>query len=173
MAYGTSDWRGKQIIKDFIFNNFPSGSVFLDVGAGGGTYVALLNEGNWYKMDAVEAYKPAAEHIKSFYRNVFNQNICDFTAWKDIQYDLVIFGDVLEHLTVEDAIRVVERAKCFAKHIIICVPFLYPRDEKDTETPDNILERHLQPDLTKDIFNQRYPGFYTLTCDDNNGVFFI
>ena len=80
---------------------------------------------------------------------------------------------MLEHLTVEDAIRVVERAKCFAKHIIISIPFLRPQDEKDTESPDNILERHLQPDLTKDIFNQRYPGFYTLTCDDNNGVFFI
>ena len=171
--YGVSDWRGKEEIKNFIFNNFPSGSIILDVGAGGGTYVALINEGKWYTMDAVEIYKPTADYIKPFYRNVFNQNICDFTAWKDIKYDLVIFGDVLEHLNVEDAIRVLERAKCYAKHIIISVPFLRAQDAKDTESPDNLNETHLQPDLTKDIFNQRYPGFYTLTCDENNGVFFI
>lgn len=171
--YGISDWRGKDEIKNFVFNNFPAGSTILDVGAGGGTYVALLNGGNWYIMDAVEVYKPAAEHIKDFYRNVFNQDIKDFTAWKDIKYDLVIFGDVIEHMTVEDAIRVLERAKCFAKHIIISVPFLRPQDAKDTETPDNLAESHLQPDLTKEIFNQRYPGFFTLVASEENGVFFI
>lgn len=156
-----------------MFNNFPAGSTILDVGAGGGTYVALLNGGNWYTMDAVEIYKPAAEQAKNFYRNVFNQDIRDFEAWKYIKYDLVIFGDVIEHMTVEDAIRVLERAKCFAKHIIISVPFLRPQDAKDTETPDNLAETHLQPDLTKEIFNQRYPGFFTLVISEENGVFFI
>lgn len=173
MDCGISDWRGKKEIKDFVFNNFPRGSVILDVGAGGGTYVAVLNEGNWYIMDAVEGYTPTAEYIKPFYRNVFNQDIRDFTAWKDIKYDLVIFGDILEHLTIEDSIRVIERAKCYAKHIIISVPFLRPQKPEDTATPDNPLENHLQSDLTWDIFTQRYPGFYTLTADDNNGVFFI
>lgn len=173
MAYGSSRGWGHEEIKNFVFHNFPAGSTILDIGAGGGTYFHLLNQGKWYTMDAVEVYKPTVDYIKTFYRNVFHQDIRNFSAWKDIQYDLAIFGDVLEHLNVEDAIRVLERAKLYCKHIIICVPFLYKQDAKDTGTPDNPAENHLQSDLTREIFNQRYPGFYTLECTEEFGVYFI
>lgn len=74
----------------------------LDVGAGGGTYYKLL--GPQYNWTAVEIWKESAEYIKQFYNTVYQIDIRDFQYQED--YDLIIFGDILEHLSVEDAKKV-------------------------------------------------------------------
>jgi hypothetical protein len=63
-------------------------------------------------------------------------------------------GDVLEHMTVEDGQKVVEYIYPRCKELLIAVPYLYVQDAMF----GNEYQIHHQPDLTHEIFMQRYPG---------------
>ena len=142
------DW-GKAEIVWWVKDNFPKGSTALDVGACDGKWQKLL--GDWLVMDAVEAYQPNIENYRlaQKYRKVF---------WKDVakleygDYDLIIFGDVLEHMTVGKAQKVLEYAKPRCKDMIIGVPWLWSQDA----IYGNPYEVHIQNDLTPEVFRQRY-----------------
>ena len=142
---------GKTEIATWIRQNFPD-AVILDVGAGEGTWHELLPE---YTMDAVEIYEPAAAALNG-YRNVAVKDIITYKYRK--HYDLIIFGDVLEHMTVEDAQKVISYAKAHCTDMLVAVPWLYEQDEVD----GNKWQKHIQPDLTPEIFDERYPGFDVL-----------
>ena len=144
--------KGKDEAVKWICQNFSKGSVCLEVGACNGKWSQLL--GNYLIMDAVEVWEPNIKkyHLRAQYAHVYNVNITDF-QYK--HYDLIIFGDVLEHLSVEDARRVVEYARMRCKNMLIAVPYLYEQGAKH----GNPYEVHLQPDLTPEIFDERFPGF--------------
>ena len=143
---------GKQYIVNWAKTYIPQYSRCLDVGACDGKWYNLL--GKYFNMYAVEVFEPNIEryHLREKYQNVFNCNIVDF---KYDWYDLIIFGDVLEHLSVKDAQCVLEYAYPRCKDMIISIPFLYKQDE----IYGNIYEKHIQDDLTKELFEKRYPGF--------------
>ena len=147
---------GKIEIVNYIYQHFAPGSTCLDVGACDGKWCDLL--GHYLTMDAVEIWAPnIIEHaLKNKYRRVWE---CDAYDFKYDRYDLIIFGDVIEHMTVERAQRVLEYAKGRCKDMIIGVPFMYPQDA----IYGNPYEEHIQPDLTDKIFHERYPGF-TMLC---------
>ena len=89
---------GKDYVCAWIRENVPRDAEILDVGACDGKWRNLLPE--YQNMDAVEIYEPNASCIEDLYRLVVNEDIYDFRyKW----YDLVIFGDVLEHLSVDRA----------------------------------------------------------------------
>lgn len=150
---------GKNVIKEWVERTFPKDAEILDVGACDGKYRRTLND--YPNMDAVEVFPPNAKAIQSMYREVFCENIVGLKLKK---YDLIIFGDVIEHLTVEDAKKVLRYAKTRCKDMIVAVPFLYPQGP----IYGNPYEEHLQPDLTHEIFMKRYPGFAVL-YDTNKG----
>lgn len=99
-------------------------------------------------------------NIKVEYCRLYEKSLTD--TQKDIRefqytrrYNLIIFGDILEHLTVEDAQMVLCEAKKWGEHILIGVPYLY----KQEPLYGNEAERHLQEDLTHEIFTLRYPEY--------------
>ena len=92
---------GKTEVATWIRQSFPD-AVILDVGAGEGTWHELLPE---YVMDAVEIWEPVAAALEG-YRNVIVKDIISYRYRRD--YDLIIFGDVLEHMSVSDAQKVIE-----------------------------------------------------------------
>lgn len=145
---------GKSEVVAWIREHFPTGEI-LDVGACDGKWRDYLPE---YIMDAVEVWTPSAEAIKDKYRTVFNENI---VGLKYKRYDLIIFGDIIEHLSVKDAQTVLEYAKGKCKDMIVAVPFLYPQGE----LYGNPYERHIQDDLTEEIFKERYKGFEPIWSD--------
>lgn len=151
MSAGGSYQYGKIEITNFLRERLSFGDEILDVGAGCGTYRWYLGSG--YNMDAVEVWPEAIDGLKEMYRNVFQEDIRTFEYKQN--YDLIIFGDILEHLSVEDAKRVLNEAKKHSKHILIAVPYQYEQDA----LYGNEAEIHLQPDLTHKIFKERYPGF--------------
>ena len=122
-----------------------------DMGAGCGTYYDLL--GSDYDWTAVEIWHNSAEALKSKYNHVYEMDICDFNYPED--YDLIIFGDVLEHLSAEKAMKCVEDAKQHTHAILIAIPYNYPQGP----LYGNKAEEHIQVDLSEEIFNQRYPNF--------------
>ena len=114
-------------------------------------------------MDAVEVFHPnIINHRRcDLYRNVFWKNIVDFDWYT--HYDVIIFGDVIEHLSVEDARKVIGYAWPRCHEMIVSVPFKF----KQGAIYGNDYERHIQDDLTHDLFMERYHGFEVLHQEFN------
>ena len=152
----------KEEIRNYLINKYPPKSEILDVGAGSGTYALLL--GDYFELDAVEVYKPSADYIKERYRRVFNEDIRDF---KYEHYDIVLFGDVLEHLEVEEAQKVLDYAISRADEVIVAVPYQYKQGVID----GNEYEIHKQDDLTPELVQERYPMLHLLFGNELYGYY--
>lgn len=150
---------GKNLIVHWVKDNFPKGATALDVGACDGKWYELL--GDYLLMDACEVYQPNIEQhqLSRKYRKVYWGDIA-FMEYK--HYDLIIFGDVIEHMGVIKAQKVLEYAKERCNDLIIAVPYEYPQDA----IYGNPYERHIQDDLTPEIFDSRYPGYEVLWAND-------
>ena len=157
---------GKVEVSDWVKNHFWKGATCLDVGACDGKWYNLL--GGYLAMDAVEIFAPNIEwhQLRQKYRMVFNADIYDLTY---DYYDLIIFGDVLEHMSIDKAQAVLKYAKHHCIDLIIGVPWLYPQDE----LYGNPYEKHLQADLTEELFNERYPGHEKLFSFKNYAYFHL
>ena len=112
---------GKIEAIEFIKKNTTIESKILDVGPGVGTYADYLNPFG-YHIDGLEIYDGYvnAYNLKEKYKNIYVGNIVNYDV---SEYDFVIIGDVLEHLTIEDSISVLK--KC--KNVLIAVPYLCPQ----------------------------------------------
>ena len=151
----SSYFYGKPEVCDWIRRNFPASATVLDVGTCDGNWRKLLRE--YSCMDGIEAYEPNLAKSCGYYRKLYFGDIRDFTYdW----YDLIIFGDIIEHLSVEDAQAVLRYAVPRCRDLIIAVPFLYEQGA----IYGNPYEVHIQDDLTAKNFEERYPGFEIL-CD--------
>ena len=153
---------GKAEIIMLILNEVPRDEVILDVGACDGKWHKML--GPYYTMDAVEIFTPSIEvyGLESKYRKVYN---CDIKDLKYKHYGCVVFGDVIEHMTVEDAQKTLEYAKKHADLVVVGVPYLWPQGR----CYGNAWEEHIQEDLTHDLFMERYPGFELFMKQENYG----
>jgi hypothetical protein len=157
----TYDWAGTRVRTLVISTYDPVETTILDVGAGWGKYRDLLPE--YRCMDACEIWKPyiEGEDLHSRYRHVFDVDIVDLVAldtWHPGRYDLVIMGDVLEHLTRPRAQFVVSRLGA----ALVVVPFLYPQNEVD----GNPHEVHWQSDLTPSKMELLYPELELLDIEN-------
>ena len=155
----------KEDIKKYLESKFTENARILDVGAGSGTYFNLL--GDYFKeMDCVEVFKPYIEYhkLKDKYNKVYNCNIKEFEY--DF-YDIIIFGDVIEHLEVEEAQKVLEYAYNRCREMIVAVPYCY----KQGIEYDNVYEIHKQDDLTKENMKERYPMLKLLYGNDEYGYY--
>jgi len=151
---------GKDVVCEWIRDSFTPKATVLDVGACNGKWRDLLPE---YTMDAVEIFRPYAEKLTG-YRSVIIGDIFDF--WYE-WYDLIIFGDVIEHMSVEKAQAVLRYAQDRCFDMVIAVPYLYEQGEVD----GNRWQAHLQPDLTPEIFADRYPGFDVIFATEDYAYF--
>lgn len=141
----------KQDIKEYLTKLFSKNATILDVGAGCGTYYNLLND-YFKRIDAVEVFQPNIDNydLRNKYHKVYNVDIKDF---KYENYDIIIFGDIIEHLEVKEAQEVLEYAYNHSKEIIVAVPYELEQGIEE----DNIYEIHKQPDLTQKNMKERYP----------------
>lgn len=160
---------GKTEAIDFIKKNTTKDSKLLDVGPGVGTYADLLNEFG-YHMDCLEIYNGYVEayDLKNKYKNVY---IGDVVKFDISEYDFVIIGDVLEHLTIEDAKIVLK--KC--KNVLVAVPYICPQGGVDFYYNEHHLinpyEKHLQSDLTPLIVLTRYPELGLIWSNELYGYY--
>lgn len=155
----------KKDIRNYIIERFNKDIEILDVGCGEGTYYELLKD-YFRNIDGVEVYAPNIEKnaLGSKYRHIYNKDIREF---KYKYYDLVIFGDILEHLEVEEAKEVLRYALEHSTGVIVAVPYLY----KQGEVEGNIYEIHKQDDLTPEIMRKRYPELELLLGNEEYGYY--
>lgn len=151
--------KGKKEAVEFIKKTFGQGSTCLDVGACDGKWYDLV--GDYLTMDAIEIFEPYV--VKNNLRRKYNSVLIGDIIKAEYQYyDLIIFGDVLEHMSVEDSQKVLEYAKPRCKDLIIAVPF----ELKQGAINGNRNEIHIQDDLTPEVFNERYGEYEEIWSDD-------
>lgn len=150
---------GKAEAVAWIKEHFKRGATCLDVGACGGRWWRLV--GDHLVMDAVEIFEPYIKTGKLHrkYRNVYQ---VDIRGFEYEHYDFIIFGDVLEHMTVEEAQQVIEYARARCDNMLIAVPFQWEQGA----IHGNPYEVHVQNDLTPELFDERYPGFEPIFITD-------
>ena len=161
-----SDVDGKVETKDWILKN--NIKTILDIGPGQGTYANLLVDVSLDKIDGVEVWEPYVErfNLEDKYTNVF---VSDVREWEDFDYDLVIFGDVLEHMTKEESLIVWEKASKMAKHAIISIPIVhYPQGAWE----GNPYEEHVKDDWSTDEVLETFSNIVEHDEYTNVGVFY-
>ena len=158
----------KENIREYLERNYNKDSRILDVGAGEGTYCDLLKE-YFSNIEGLEVFKPNIENyqLKDKYKKVYNIDIKDFIY--PYRYDIVIFGDIIEHLEVEEAQKVLEYAKEMCTEMIVAVPYQY----KQGIEYGNVYEIHKQDDLTPQIMSERYPYLELLYGNSEYGYYIL
>lgn len=155
----------KEEVKEYLKREYEKEDKVLDVGAGCGTYYNLL--GDYFEnMEAVEVFAPNVEryNLRSKYRKVY---VCDIKDFEYEYYDLIIFGDILEHLEVSEAREVLEYAEKRCKGVLVALPYMYPQGIEE----ENIYEIHKQEDLTKENVLERYPMLKLLYGNELYGYY--
>lgn len=155
---------GKRESVEWIAKNFSKGSICLDVGACDGKWGKLLND--YLIMDAIEIYKDniGKHKLNDIYRKVYLGDIRNFTF---NHYDLIIFGDVLEHMSVEDAQKVLDYAWDRCRDLIVAVPYQWV----NRSHYGNPWEVHIQDDLTPKNVLERYPRLKPLFVYERYGYY--
>lgn len=115
---GSSE-KGKSTIKKWFDRLEPE--TVLDVGPGWGTYSKLLRKKGQF-WHAIEIYEPYIRqfNLKKYYDKIFVGDIRSFTS--GLRYDMVICGDVLEHIKNKEAEAVLKNLLANSKNIIVSLP---------------------------------------------------
>lgn len=118
-------WGLTDLVAEVLLKRIDPAKI-VDFGAGVGKYGdmvwALLGDNR--RVDAVEVFEPSAKWLETTgrYKNVFNVDLKDWVAKEN--YDLGIFGDVLEHLEYEEIKQLLKKHKEAGtfKYTMIIVP---------------------------------------------------
>ena len=148
----------------------------LDVGCGMGTYPTLLKVENpilktatWWGIEAWQKYIDEF-NLKSLYDNILNEDArtVDWSALPD--FDLVIFGDVLEHMTKEESKKLVINALIKSKYVVISIPIIFsPQGEHE----GNPFEIHVKPDWSHEEVLETFPKIVSSWKGKKIGVYFL
>ena len=91
----------------------------LDIGCGCGTYAKMFPEADW---TGVEIWEPYVEKygLKSLYRQLYVE---DARTWTPTEYyDVAFAGDVLEHMTADEAAELLQKLRLCAEVVIVSIP---------------------------------------------------
>jgi len=150
-----SDPDNKAVAAEWLAEIQPT--TVLDVGPGAGAYGQIARTvSSVQRVDAVEAWEPylAEFRLSNLYDNVFVEDVRDR---QDFTYDVVIFGDVLEHMGRDDALTVYETAREQAGNVLFSIPIIHlPQGAY----ADNPFEVHVEEDWSHDEIMDWFPGIY-------------
>jgi len=157
----------ERIIKRLI-RNCTNNSI-LDIGAGAGNYSDLLKPKlSTTEFTALEVWKPYISqfNLESKYAQIIKEDVRKFTPEKT--YGITLLGDILEHMTKEEAIEVYNRLLQFSEFILISIPIIdYPQDEY----LGNPYEKHVKDNWSHDEVMNSFDNI-TLSCIENEiGVY--
>jgi cyclopropane fatty-acyl-phospholipid synthase-like methyltransferase len=151
-----------------LLNHNPNS--ILDIGAGAGKYghIAKIYDPGIH-VDAVEVWEPYVSQfeLELLYTRVSTEDVRNMD---DFKYDLVIMGDVLEHMTKEDAQALVKRVSKQAKTIIISIPVTHcPQGH----VHGNPYEEHVKDDWTHTEVMQSFGGITDHRIFDETATYFL
>lgn len=156
---------GKQHIKN-ILSRVKKDTV-LDIGAGSGTYAKLLPDS---LVTGIEIFEPYVEEFKlpELYKKLIvgDAREIDYSALG--RFDVAIAGDVLEHMTVEEAKTLVEKLRSIADTVIVSIPIgFYPQGEYN----GNPHEAHVVDDWSDAFFKEVFGPPTWGAVDNEIGIY--
>ncbi len=174
---------GKQAIIEWL-QKLPPVTTVLDIGAGKGTYKRLCDGFIVYKdlppitpilqnatWTGVEVWKPYIDEyeLDNLYDNIINEDIRSIQ--KDLsEYDLIFAGDVIEHMSKDDAVKLVKTLSKKSKILIVSIPLGYhPQGEHN----NNPFEIHVKDDWTHQEFISTFSDIKKFALDEEIGVYWI
>ena len=146
----SSSW-GKPQTVEWFKTNESNITRILDIGVGEGTYFNLINRDNNIAKTAewigVEVWEPYIHkyQLASKYNQIINQDVRKLN-WNELgHFSVALAGDILEHMTKEESIRLVDEILDHTDTLIISIPIIYyPQGEFE----GNPYEEHIKPDWT-------------------------
>lgn len=159
---GSSGDVGKTIFLDWVLNNVDRSEKILDVGFGGGVYGKILKAFYYENIDGVDVWPENINEmgLNFIYDNIFIENVLDFEFEK---YDLIIMGDVLEHMSLEDSKKLLNKfINGKASKLFIQVPYMY---ENHHEWQGNPYEVHIQDEIDEEYMEREFPFLELLKID--------
>jgi len=139
----------------------------LDIGPGSGTYAKLFPEAKWTGVEIFEPYVKKYG-LKKLYENIIIEDIRKFDLSPLGRFDVAIAGDVLEHMTAEEAIAVVNKLQSIADTVIVSIPIgHHPQGEWE----GNVHETHVVDDWTDEKFREVFGQPTWGTVDGCIGVY--
>ena len=172
---GTSNWQNISYNIELIRKLDPAS--ILDVGVGFGRWGILFREfleiwdngrynGNWQVViDGVEIFPDyIKDYHKYFYDEIFLMNALEYLENTHNIYDLINFGDVIEHFSKDEGEKLIDLALKKGKYVLINIPIGKAWSQGGTD--DNPYEEHksvwYNNDFTKYKFH-KIKTFYDLT----------
>lgn len=141
----------------------------LDCGAGAGTYLDLIKANLGYQtiVVGVEAWYPyiIKYDLEDRYDILYPIDIRDMASF---QYDLVILGDILEHMPEADAVLLWNRISEEAKYALISIPIIH---YEQGAINDNPYEVHVEEDWTTEKVLQKFSNIVEYKEFSQTGVF--
>ena len=149
---GTSNWQNIPYTIEALMKAEPRR--VLDVGVGYGRWGMVIREfcELWFNrvhrstwniwVEGVEAYEPNVDdYHKYFYNKIHLGDFSQIYRTLDGNWDVIIFGDVLEHFTKNDSYTLLDWSLDHASYVLINIPIgsEWPQDEMY----ENRFERHL------------------------------
>ena len=151
---GYSDPTNKPWTQEKIVEINPS--TVLDIGAGQGVYLNLIREsfGDKVSVNAVEVWQPYIDQfdLENRYNTLFAMDVRDLN---NFNYDLVILGDVLEHMPEQDAINLWDKISKQAKYAIISIPIIHYHQDAINGNP---YEVHVEEDWNTERVLKTFKG---------------
>ncbi len=151
---GYSDPTNKPWTQEKIIELNPK--TVLDVGAGQGVYLNLIREGigAGVVVNAVEVWQPYIDqfNLENRYDKLFAMDVKDMNNFK---YDLVILGDVLEHMSEESAVELWNRISQQARNAIISIPIIHYHQDAINGNP---YEVHVEEDWNTERVLKTFKG---------------
>jgi predicted TPR repeat methyltransferase len=177
---GTSLSTGKPETLAWFIDNQNNINRVLDIGVGCGTYIDLIKFNNnicsnaeWIGVEAWQSYINEFNLTKK-YDTVINQDARTLD-WNALgKFSVIIAGDVLEHMTKDEAIKLVETALDHCETMIISIPIIHmPQDEIN----GNPFEVHVKDDWNHnevvETWNPYIKSFYRKSSKSKIAVYWL
>ena len=168
---GNSIYQGKEWTKAFVEFHKHEIQKICDIGPGQGTYYHILNsdipDRDW---TGIEAFLPYINQfsLTSFYQTILNKDIRKYKPVEE--YDLVIAGDVLEHMRKEEAIEVVQKFMPLCKYFLISIPIIHwPQDAIN----NNPFEVHVKDDWSDQEIRETFDNVIYSFVGSHIGVYVL
>jgi len=171
----TSSHHGKAKTAEWIAEHTDIKHI-LDIGCGEGTYPLLMKNEFNVALDAtwwgVEVWKEniIKYNLETLYEKVINEDARKLN-WDEMpKFDLVIFGDVLEHMTKEESQLLVKSALKHSKYCLISIPIQhFPQGEHE----GNPYEEHVKDDWSRSEVLESFPCITRDHGSKKIGIFWL
>jgi predicted SAM-dependent methyltransferase len=166
----------------------------LDIGVGEGAYLNYLKhkyqasgdkyqilKQNWkinagplseHRWTGVEVWEPYINKfdLRSKYDTILNEDVRKLDYNKLGPFDVAVAGDVLEHMTKEDALQVVEQILRISTYLFISIPIIhYPQEP----VHGNPYEEHIKDDWSHGEMIETFPQIIKHKAGRRVGVYML